>query len=585
MGMSQTGCCCGTKVGNCTTCEPTAPICCLQVEHTGWVANAPILLRPAATALWDTADTCTGINATEICGIMQDHWNLSSADRFCMPRITLQWKPIESDCDRIALTLTITWKGLTAHTTIEENRSWPSRDIEFDDPIYPLLVSTYPELYDAADYVIKIRVCPEGYTPFPLEDKVVTLQAVLQENGEDWTIEEEYPGGEATTLYSYVTAQGSCVCGGRCSTFRGDPGYIFQWAYDPYKDQVLVALTLRWDDWPAYLGCAESGSTYLGYDSCGWADTEFSVPLLGGCKPESTFTARVSKVDECYKTGDPVDPPKYCHKASLCVMLSVPDEGETNYAAAPVTLFYDLVWNEDTQQYELAPTAVPGSKPYTIEITLVEDAGSLPTGSPAGSRAWILAVSIKEVPSGTVVLEYTDVLVLDCTEAWSWEDVLEVPIDPTEDWLLHIGTSCPTAPEPPECDPGCWPDCVLCPTPLSMSLVVSQNPECCLHGSYGLTYDATNNWFYLASPVGGPEGVCGKILEFKMSCASSSTVTCYIKYRDITGTDRDETFTVSASCSGGGFETANHEIPSGLFLAGLCEGGFGKGANVRVVGA
>jgi hypothetical protein len=139
--------------------------------------------------------------------------------------------------------------------------------------------------------------------------------------------------------------------------------------------------------------------------------------------------------------------------------------------------------------------------------------------------------------------------------------------------------------DPPDdiCDPGCWPLCVICPTPLSMALVVTQDPSCCLHGSFGLTYSSGDNWFYLSAAVGGPSGVCGEITAFKMTCVDASHVTLQITYIDVNGTTTSSSTTVSASCSGGEFETAPVDIGSGVFFPGLCEGGIGKGANIRVV--
>jgi hypothetical protein len=144
---------------------------------------------------------------------------------------------------------------------------------------------------------------------------------------------------------------------------------------------------------------------------------------------------------------------------------------------------------------------------------------------------------------------------------------------------------CNNGGNPPDdiCDPGCWPLCVLCPDPLSMALVVTQDPSCCLHGSYGLTYNSGSNWFTLSSAVGGPDGVCGIIQSFKMTCSDSTHVTLSITYKDVNGNVNTTTATVGASCSGGAFETDSIDIDGGAFFPGLCEGGIGKGANIRVV--
>lgn len=585
MGMSQTGCCCGTKVGNCNTCEPTHPICCLQVENSGWSANAPILLRPAATALWDTGDTCTGINATEICGRMEVHWHFPwRYGETCLPEIFLVWRPILSDCDRIGLSLEMRqYRGVGSFytTVVEENRSWYTRDVEFADPLYTHLHSVDPTTYPLPIPTVTIRECPEGYTAFPDPEQEVVLQSVVQEKNPTTGVWEDYEPFAPEPPLTGISC-GTCVCSTRAGV--GGSCVLLSWVYDPYADEVIITIGYGYCPNPFDL----EGSTRVPYDSCAWPDSEIFVYVLG-VSPEDdpTVRVRVQRLEIECPTGpiDPVDPPNYCKKKILCVRLTVPTEGHTDYLAYGETILYNLIWQEDTQQYELGPVAAV-SRPYTIEITLVEDAGSLPTGSPAGARAWVLTVTIRDATTEAVVLEYTDVLVLDCTEAWSWEDVLEVPLDPTEDWNLRIGTSCPAPPDPPECDPGCWPDCVLCPTPLSMSIVVAQNPNCCFYGTFGLTYDSGTDTFYLPSPVGYVAGTCGGIRTFVMSCDSSSTVTFTWTFRDQDGTDHNRTDTVSASCSGGAFETAAVDVLTILGFPGLCSRGLfpARGASVRVVG-
>lgn len=139
-------------------------------------------------------------------------------------------------------------------------------------------------------------------------------------------------------------------------------------------------------------------------------------------------------------------------------------------------------------------------------------------------------------------------------------------------------------PDPPDpCDPGCWPPCVLCPSVKSMYVVVSQNPVCCFHGSFGLTYDSGSDTFYLPSPVGYSAGSCGGIRTFVMSCAGESSVTFEWTYRDEDGNDHTRTDTVSASCSDGAFETAGVEVLSTLISPALCSRETGRGASVRVI--
>lgn len=583
MGMGQTGCCCGVKKGTCSTCNPEHSICCLQVEHSGWVANAPILLRPSATGLWDTGDTCTGINATEICGVVEDHWHMSWREEGCLPRISLSWRPIAEDCDRIALTLKLRWQDYTgapvmSETTIEEDRNWYVRDIEFTDPLYSALHSVDPVAFPEATYTIKIRECPEGYTEFPNPQANVVLQGVMQrKNSETGEWSDSSDGGQP-----FWVSCGNCVCGSPAI------GNTF-WMYDPYKDKVRI-----------FSNHGTFPSVLVPYEDCAWPDTEI-FSYFPGLTPDDppTFRVRIQRLDIECPTGsiDPAPPPLYCKKATLCVMLSVPDEGETDYLLAPVSLFYNLIWNGTTEQYELGPVSVPGDKPYTIELTLVEDSGSLPSGSPVGSRAWVLTVTIKGVPSGVTVFEESYVLVLDCTEEWSWEDVLEVPIDPTEDWLLHIGTSCPSPPEPPSCDPGCWPECVMCPTRKTLYAVVSDAPDCCLSGTYALTWVGTGGYgaptvgyYELPAPVGGPIDTCGQITFLRVSCVDSTHIMVQLVYLRAEGTEISNLSspdTLSVICDGSGHleSDAIHVPGRSGGRESLCGFGSGVGGDIRIVSA
>jgi len=553
MGMSQTGCCCGTKIGNCTTCEPAHPICCLQVDHSGWAANAAILLRPAAPALWDTADTCPlDMVATEICGSMEDHWHMPWREEGCLPRLSLSWKPIEGDCDRVALTLKMQWVDLygtiaISSDTIEENRSWYTRDIVFNDPLYSVLHSRFPLYYVDGPYTVTIRVCPEGYTAFPEPESDVVLQGVLQQldagTGEWRDVEPP-----TWTGWAVWTACGNCVCG---SPAVGSGFARPYWVYDPYKDGVRIFST-----------SGAFTSTSVPYEGCAWPDTEiFSYYLGASPDDDPTYRVRIQRLDIECPTGavDPVDPPLYCKKKVLCVLLSV-DDGE-NYS------YYDLVWDAVDERYELAASPVPGGKPYTIEILLEEDT----TTSPGGLREWNLTVIIRDA-SSSIVLEYTEVYTIDCENAWTKTSVLEVPLSPSEDWTLTIGTSCPAPPDPPpECDPGCWPPCVMCPTRKNLYLVISDAPDCCLSGTYGLTWVGTGGggaptvgYYELSSTIGGPLFSCGQITYLRVSCVDETHISLSLVYLRADGDEISNVgtpATLTVSCSGGDMESSAFHVP------------------------
>lgn len=558
------------------TCEPAHAICCLQVEHSGWSVDAAILLRPSAGALWDTADTCPldGV-ATEICGAMEDHWHMPWRDEGCLPRISLSWRPIAGDCDRIALTLKMRWQDTTgvlamSEVTIEENRSWYTRDIVFDDPLYPVLHSRFPDFYADGPYTITIRVCPEDYTAFPEPEAAVVLQVVPQKLNEGTGEWADVELGEWPEWTSGI-ACGNCVCG---SPARGSGSSSMYWVYDPYRDEVRI-----------FSSRGAFTPVLVPYEACAWPDSEI-FSYYPGATPEDDplYRVRIQRLDIECPTGviDPVDPPLYCKKKTLCALLSV-DDGES-YS------YYSLIWNAATARYELAASPVPGGKLYTIEIILEEDT----TTSPGGLREWVLTVTIKDL-SSVVILEYTETYSIDCESEWSKTSTLEVPITPPEDWTLTIATTCPDTPPPPPCDPGCWPECVMCPERKTLYAVVSDAPDCCLSGAYALTWVGTGGggaptvgYYELSAPVGGPIDTCGQITFLRVYCVDSTHITVHLVYLRAEGTEisnLSSPATLSVICDeSGNLESDAINVPgrSGG-RESLCGFGSGVGGDIRIV--
>lgn len=558
------------------TCEPAHAICCLQVDHSGWSVDAAILLRPSAGALWDTADTCPldGV-ATEICGAMEDHWHMPWRDEGCLPRISLSWRPIAGDCDRIALTLKMRWQDTTgvlamSEVTIEENRSWYTRDIVFDDPLYLVLHSRFPDFYADGPYTITIRVCPEDYTAFPEPEAAVVLQVVPQKLNEGTGEWADVELGEWPEWTSGI-ACGNCVCG---SPARGSGSSSMYWVYDPYRDEVRI-----------FSSRGAFTPVLVPYEACAWPDSEI-FSYYPGATPEDDplYRVRIQRLDIECPTGviDPVDPPLYCKKKTLCALLSV-DDGES-YS------YYSLIWNAATARYELAASPVPGGKLYTIEIILEEDT----TTSPGGPREWVLTVTIKDL-SSVVILEYTETYSIDCESEWSKTSTLEVPITPPEDWTLTIATTCPDTPPPPECDPGCWPECVMCPERKTLYAVVSDAPDCCLSGAYALTWVGTGGggaptvgYYELPATVGGPIDTCGQITFLRVSCVDSTHITVQLVYLRAEGTEisnLSSPATLSVICDeSGNLESDAINVPgrSGG-RESLCGFGSGVGGDIRIV--
>jgi len=583
MGMSQAGCCCATKHGTCITCEPTQYICCLQFEHTGWSANACILVTTTTETFPEATDDCpVNANATEVCGYLVSAWN-ACGDRnlgggtpgATLPYVRLSWKPIEGDCSRIMMTLSMGYTASsgpdsTATVTQEVERTWYTREMTFTDPLDE--VST-----------IYIRTCPVDYTTFPPLDEVV-LEGVLQRNKfnivspspeecyalnpdcvndtapcwpcryiewlDEWEdvplMEESYGLLPYFTNYCQLSGKtrGNCGCGwieNCCNPLA--------WSIDLYSKEAH----LKYETYVT--GARWVFESIEPYPDCDWYAGEIFLYPSVSFPDSSHYRVRVQPVDwgeGCEGGGEvPDPPPSYCKRKTLCVLLSVDGGEEYQY--------YNLVWDAVDARYELVASSVAGGKPYTIEIVLVEVSGP-GTGT---TRTWELTVIIRDSVTGDIVYEFTDEYVLNCEEPWSLLAELEVPgEDPS--WLLTIATQCPDPPDPPPptCDPGCWPECVMCPTRKTLYAVVSDAPDCCLSGTYALTWVGTGGdgaptvgYYTLPAWVGGPIGTCGQITFLTVSCVDSTHIQVQLVYFRAEGTwisNLGSPDTLSVICDGSG---------------------------------
>ena len=154
-------------------------------------------------------------------------------------------------------------------------------------------------------------------------------------------------------------------------------------------------------------------------------------------------------------------------------------------------------------------------------------------------------------------------------------------------WKIVRVENCDTAVDPPpdggdECDPGCWPTCVKCPTRKDLALSVTQADSCCLHGVFPLTYNSGSDNYTLAAPVGGPVGTCGQIIAATVSCVDLTHVSLYIQLKETGGSvGSPSTVTLTATCVDGEMETSSVHIYGLLF--DLCGIGFPLGADIRVI--
>ena len=608
-GMSQTNCCCGE--GNpCSDCNADVQICCVKATHPMWSMN-PILLNSELRYDYFSGDECpidVVSTASNLCGTVATMWSdgcpwqdcgepfrpmWDTTTHACMPTLRLMWG-VSPDCETVGFRLEWSYpsRDYTESTTLltklvavaTADRDWYLSSVSIPDPVY-----TYNHTIDPVEWPLPIpdftfEVCPTSFIEFPEPDEPVYLKARRQRStdaGATWNY-VSVGALELLTVYN----RGNCVCSmdNGCKNGTGGSGYrsLFRWRYIPYTDSIR--LSIRTPE-------GGSGDYYVDvdYDDCNWPD---STIYLNWINVEAGEYERweIVRVESCDETGTHNPPPKperYCRAPKLCVMLTVMDGEYHSY--------YTLLWNGTDEQYYMAPQAVPGPSGCTIEITLKEDTSLLPEGSPPGSRAWLLTVVIKD-SEDAVVLEYTEVYVLDCTKEWTRTSDLTVPFDPEETWELKVSTSCPDPPDPPtECDPGCWPECVMCPTRKTLYAVVSDNPDCCLSGAYALTWVGTGGegsptvgYFELPATVGGPIGTCGQITFLRVSCVDASHIMVQLVYLRAEGTEISNLSspdTLAVTCDeSGNLESEPIHVPgrSGD-RESLCGFGSGVGGDIRIV--
>lgn len=140
----------------------------------------------------------------------------------------------------------------------------------------------------------------------------------------------------------------------------------------------------------------------------------------------------------------------------------------------------------------------------------------------------------------------------------------------------------------PECDPGCWPDCVMCPERKNLYLVIDDDPLCCLAGTYELTWTGTgtSGSYSLATPTGTSTASCGLISAFTVTCASSTSINVSITYRVIYAPSISavtENYTLSVACVDGHMESETVSYTLSGDQDGLCGSGSDYGGTIRVV--
>lgn len=142
--------------------------------------------------------------------------------------------------------------------------------------------------------------------------------------------------------------------------------------------------------------------------------------------------------------------------------------------------------------------------------------------------------------------------------------------------------------DPDDCSPGCWPECVMCPERKSLYLVIDGDPDCCLAGTYGLTWTGTgtSGYYSLSSPTGSNTDSCGLISAFTVTCFGATHIHVSITYRVIYAPSLSavtESYYLSVSCSGGHMESEAVSYTLSADQDGLCGSGSDYGGTIRVV--
>jgi hypothetical protein len=122
-----------------------------------------------------------------------------------------------------------------------------------------------------------------------------------------------------------------------------------------------------------------------------------------------------------------------------------------------------------------------------------------------------------------------------------------------------------------------------------LALVIEEDPACCLHGTFDLQYNETEDRWQSWTPggdfepIGGPSGICGIINWLILTCGSDNDhVNVQFNYTDVSGGSFTANADVAITCDPS-FETDYITIPSNPLAPGLCEGGFFQGAKLRII--
>ena len=626
-GMNSKNCCKG--------CVGDTEICCLKGTFVGGFFDGRELFfvkrsygagAGSTPSVWEFGEDCSETDGSGKCNNMNGHlrtgWNTSTEyeeiDPFraflgCMPDIHIKWMPDTAECKvkmfvggnapggRLFIAQgssceahlgewpfdDVTGRLWTlGYSAYNLDSDWYTGTVTLTDWRYMQQHDLHPDDYPLPAPTFTIEPCPVRDNFDPVDNGSIRIAYNWQYR--DLDDETGEPVGDWLDSGDCGVMAGDCVCDYLSDT---DNTTIYRYFFDGYTriskhftNCVFCLENLLNCDWydslPTELECPNK---YHYYD-----------PEVIG---EPFLRVQLTKLEEsdpppgCDPEGEPpTGEEEYCFKQSLCVQMAFNLDVETGGYESAVQC--NMLWDGDLDRYFLEYcNSSENDCSASISITEVAPLDTCPEGE--GYREWEVVLLITAISTGFTLYEETFRVCLKCGSQWYILKHIELEDTTTID--LRIGTTCTTPPEPPECDPGCWPECVMCPERKTLYVVVSDAPDCCLSGTYALTWVGTGGggaptvgYYELPAAVGGPINTCGQITFLRVSCVDASHIMVQLVYLRAEGTEISHLsppYTLSVICDeSGNLESEPIHVPgrSGD-RESLCGFGSGVGGDIRIV--
>jgi len=617
-GMNSKNCCKG--------CSGDTPICCLKGTFVGGAFDGQELFfvkrsygsgAGSTPSVWEFGEACSETDGSGKCnnmnGYLRTGWNTSTdleetdpfrAFRGCMPDIHLKWMPDTAECKvkmflggsagngRLFIAqgsncgayhpaewpydqyLGHIWTlGYSAYNL---NSNWHTGTVTLTDWRYMILHDANPTEYPLPAPTLTIEACPVRDSFEPVDNGSIRYFYKWQYRILNPTT--GVPEGDwLDTAYCGVNA-GDCMCISSATATK--PGfetyYGFNWPDKVGMTSSLFScplclpadLSCNWyDDLPDFIECPNNT---IYYDVVGEPFHRIAFTKLseGEAPPDCGAEG-----------GEPTGEEDYCFKASLCVQMAFDKETEPSTTYASSVQCY-MPWDSPTERYFLEDCG-SSEKDCEATISMVEVIPVDTCPADAGYREWEVTILITAISTGLTLYEDTFRACLKCRGHWS---IMQYIVLETTTIDLRIGTTCSTVPTPPECDPGCWPECIGCPEQATLILVLEDNPLCCLPNSMSLTYNSGTNNYSSTAGIGGPLYTCGQVTACRVGCHSSTSLSVSIDIMEVDGSSQTLNLILNGSCSGGHFETESYTLNDFHFFGfSFCGTSGSTGVKFRVI--